>query len=85
MEEPQATPARSDSEHYREMASKLRELARHFRFPGARKELLDLAARYERRADNLDARNASASFDQDPPLSRAGKPTHSEAQGGGSR
>ena len=64
MEELQGNAARPDSEHYREMARKLRELAREFRFPGARQELLDLAARYERRADNLDARSAAAS-DQD--------------------
>jgi hypothetical protein len=60
MEEPQVNAARSDGEHYREMARKLRELAREFRFPGARQELLDLALRYERRADNLDARHAAA-------------------------
>jgi hypothetical protein len=64
MEEPQANAAPADSEHYREMARKLRELAREFRFPGARQELLDLASRYERRADSLDARSA-ASSDQD--------------------
>ena len=64
MEEPQAKAGRPDSEHYREMARKLRELAREFRFPGARQELLDLALRYERRADNLDARSA-AGLDQD--------------------
>jgi hypothetical protein len=64
MEEPQADAARPDSEHYREMARKLRILAREFRFPGARQELLDLALRYERRADSLDARSA-ASSDQD--------------------
>jgi hypothetical protein len=59
MEEPQANAAPSDSEHYRQMARKLRELAREFRFPVARKELLGLALRYERRADNLDARSAA--------------------------
>ena len=63
MEEPEANAARPNSEHYREMARKLRELAREFR-PGARRELLDLAERYERRADSLDARSA-ASSDQD--------------------
>jgi hypothetical protein len=63
MEEPQANPAQTDSEHYRETARKLRELAREFRFSGAREELLDLALRYERRADNLDARSA-AGLDQ---------------------
>jgi hypothetical protein len=64
MEEPEANAARSDSAHYREMARKLRELAREFRFPGARRELLDFAERYERRAASLDARSA-ASSDQD--------------------
>ena len=65
MEEAQASPSRSDSEHYREMASKLRELARRFRFPGARQELLKLALRYEWRADQLDERSASAASDQE--------------------
>jgi len=65
MEEPHASPSQPDSEHYREMASKLRELARQFRFPGARQELLTLALRYERRADQLDARSAPAISDQE--------------------
>jgi hypothetical protein len=56
METSRASSAQADSSHYREMAQKLRELAREFRFPGARKELLSLASRYERRADNLDGR-----------------------------
>ena len=60
MEEPQASPSQSDSEHYREIASKLRELARRFRFPGARQELLKLALRYERRAGQLDVQSAPA-------------------------
>ena len=60
MEEAQASPSRSDSEHYREMASKLWELARQFRLPGARQELLTLALRYEARAEQLDARRAPA-------------------------
>ena len=45
-----------DGEHYREMANGLRELARQCRFPGARKELLQLAARYDRRAEYFDVR-----------------------------
>ena len=65
MEEPHASPSQPDSEHYREMANKLRELARQFRFPGARQELLTLALRYERRADQLDARSAPAISDQE--------------------
>jgi hypothetical protein len=64
MEEPQANAARPDSEHYRGMARKLQELARNVNFSGARQELLDLASRYERRADSLDVRSA-ASSDQD--------------------
>jgi hypothetical protein len=63
MEEPQANAGRLDSEPYRDMARKLRELAREFRFPGTRQELLDLALRYERRAASLDARSA-AGLDQ---------------------
>jgi hypothetical protein len=64
MEEPQANAAPSDSVQYREMARKLRELAREFRFPGSHQELLELALRYERRADSLDARSA-AGLDRD--------------------
>jgi len=64
MKEPQANAAPTDSEHYREMARKLRELAREFRFAGARQELLNLALRYDRRGDSLDARSA-AGLDRD--------------------
>jgi hypothetical protein len=45
-----------DGAHYREMANGLRELARQCRFPGARKELLQLAARYDRRAEHFESR-----------------------------
>jgi hypothetical protein len=65
MEEPHASPCQADSEHYREMASKLRELARQFRFPGARQELLRLALRFEWRADQFDPRSAPAASDQE--------------------
>jgi hypothetical protein len=64
MGEPQDEAAQSDSYHYKDIAQKLRELARRFRFPIARQELLDLALRYERRADGLDGRNVAGS-DQD--------------------
>lgn len=67
MEEPPANAAQLDSEHYREMAGKLRELARHFRFSGARQELLDLALRYDRRADSLDARNTTSAKEPNEP------------------
>ena len=65
MEEPPASPSHCDSEHYREMASKLRELARQFRYPGARQELLKLALRFERRADQLDTRDTPAACNQE--------------------
>ena len=42
--------------HYREMAHGLRKLARQCRFPGARSELLKLAASYDRRADHIERR-----------------------------
>jgi hypothetical protein len=64
MEEPWANAAQFAGQHYREMANKLRELARQFRFPGARRELLDLALRYERRADHFDARNGATNSGQ---------------------
>jgi len=40
--------------HYREIASKLRVVARGCNFPNVRKDLIDLAARYDRRADHFD-------------------------------
>jgi hypothetical protein len=46
----------AESEHYREIARKLRGIARDCRFPKVRQELLDLAARYERRGDHFDRR-----------------------------
>jgi hypothetical protein len=46
-----------DGEHYREIAGKLREVARQCRFPGARRELLHLAVNYERRGDYIDRRS----------------------------
>jgi hypothetical protein len=59
MEEPQGTDTQSGGQHYREIASKLREIARECRFPGARREILDLASRLERRAGELDPRSGS--------------------------
>jgi hypothetical protein len=44
------------TEHYREIAGKLREAARLCQFAGARREILHLAARFESRADHLDQR-----------------------------
>ena len=50
--EPQAPLA--DGDHCREMAGKVRELARLTHSPGIRRELVDLAKRYERRGDHFD-------------------------------
>jgi hypothetical protein len=47
---------RPDGNHYRDMAGKLRELARHCRFAGARRELLQVATNYDGRADHFDSR-----------------------------
>jgi hypothetical protein len=38
------------------VAHGLRKLARQCRFPGARRELLQLAANYDRRADHFECR-----------------------------
>jgi hypothetical protein len=46
----QASLRPADSEHYREMAHKLRAIARETRFTGARREILKLATSYDRRA-----------------------------------
>jgi hypothetical protein len=42
--------------HFQEMAHSLRALARQCRFPGARREILQLAASYDRRADHFASR-----------------------------
>jgi hypothetical protein len=56
MTAPDDGTAPANGEHYREMARGLRELARRCRLAGARKELLHLAANYDRRADVFDSR-----------------------------
>ena len=66
MEEPQRAVAPVDSQHFRELAAKLRDIARQCRFPGARQEILDLALRYEGRADHLDARSSVGGSTQNP-------------------
>jgi hypothetical protein len=66
MEISQAKSTQSDSSHYREMAQKLRELARDLDFAGTRKELLDLALRYDQKADDLDVGTVIRS-DRDQP------------------
>jgi hypothetical protein len=56
MGERQQSAAPPDGAHYQEMAHGLRVLARQCRFPGARKEILQLAASYDRRADHFASR-----------------------------
>jgi hypothetical protein len=55
MSEP--APLRADGDHYREIAGKLRELARYTRSPGIRRELVEVAKRYDRRGDYFDDRS----------------------------
>jgi hypothetical protein len=64
---PRGAAAPINSEHYPELARKLREIAHECRFPGARQEILDLALRYAGRADHLDTRNTAAGSDQPTP------------------
>ena len=45
-----------DGDHWREIAGRLRELARCMRLPGIRRELSELAQRYDRRGDHFDRR-----------------------------
>ena len=47
----------ANSDHYREIARKLRCVALECHFPNVRQELLALAGRYERRADHFDSRS----------------------------
>jgi hypothetical protein len=56
MNQPRVNALPIDGAHYREMAHGLRTLARRCRLAGARRELLQLAASYERRADHFDCR-----------------------------
>jgi hypothetical protein len=47
----------AEGDHCREIAGKLRGLARYTRSPGIRRELVDLAKRYDRRGDHFDRRS----------------------------
>ena len=53
---PPVIPAAAGGDHYREMAGKLRDLARATRSPGIRRELVDFARRYDRRGEHFDRR-----------------------------
>jgi hypothetical protein len=53
-----------DGAHYREIAQKLRDLARQCYLPGARRELLNLAASFDRRADHFVSKAERPTRDQ---------------------
>ncbi|HEU0157625.1 MAG TPA: hypothetical protein VFQ82_16260 [Stellaceae bacterium] len=48
----------SGGAHLREIAQRIRNAARECRFPRARREMLDLAASFDRRANYFDSRDA---------------------------
>jgi hypothetical protein len=50
----ESPPALGDGDHCREMAGKLRQLARYTKSPGIRRELIGLAKRYDRRGEYFD-------------------------------
>jgi hypothetical protein len=49
-------PSSEGGAHYREIADNLRLLAHQVRFPNARREILDIAIRYEQRGHHFDTR-----------------------------
>jgi hypothetical protein len=55
-----------DGAHFREIANKLRDLARQCQFPGARRELLNLAASFDRRADHFESRAETPTREHPP-------------------
>ena len=60
-------PLPLDGADFRELAQGLRTLARRCRYPGARKEMLELAASFDRRADHFNARQRPlAELDSSP-------------------
>jgi hypothetical protein len=59
------SPLPPNGAHFREMARGLRLLARRCRYPGARKEMLELAASFDQRAGHLDG-HQSQLVDLDP-------------------
>jgi hypothetical protein len=53
----EAPPLLPTGDDYRDLAGKIREVAGRTRLPVARRELLRLAANYDRRGDHLDRRS----------------------------
>jgi hypothetical protein len=56
-------PPSDVGEHYREIAANLRLLANKIRLPNARREILNLAIRYEQRGHHFDTRAGGAMLD----------------------
>jgi hypothetical protein len=59
MGEPKTAVAPVYGQHYRELAEKLRKIARQSCSPSARQKILNFALRCERTADHLDKRGAA--------------------------
>ena len=57
--------ALEESQHYRELAGKHRNIARQCQSSGARQKILDLASWYEDRANHLDTRGIRPVGDPD--------------------
>jgi len=66
MEAPQRAVPPPDSRRYRELANKLRGIARQSSVPDARQKILNLASWYEVTANHLDKRGTAAGSAEDP-------------------
>jgi hypothetical protein len=63
--EPKRAVAPADNQRYREVASKLRDIARQSRLPGTRQKILDFALRFEDGADQVDRRGPTGGRAED--------------------
>ena len=57
------TAAPIDGQRYRELAEKLRKIARQSRSPGAQQKILNFASRWDGIADHADKRRSGSSQD----------------------
>jgi hypothetical protein len=65
MGEPKKAVAPVYGQHYRELAEKLRKIARQSRSPGAQQKILNFALRCDGGADHLDKRGAAKASSED--------------------
>ena len=65
MREPKRAITPADSQHYRELANKLRGIAGQSCSPDARQKIFNLASWYEVRANHLDTRGTETGIPQD--------------------